>query len=198
MSTLNERIRADVFQSWKLALHALQEIRIIDRRYHVLTAAEKIDLAACLSRYSKVSEEHDRIVAELMERGEEPKTVRVNLHAVIFSYYCQSDIAERLRWCPRCAGLRCAWLPECLPAYATGLTGRAGDDDKSCSRCDPRQPRHAFALRPASGGRAVREEVRQLPGVRTAEIHDAHDLFPRLLRTGLENREGAVSPRAVV
>ena len=62
MSTLNERIRADVFQSWKLALHALQEIRIIDRRYHVLTAAEKIDLAACLSRYSKVSEEHDRIV----------------------------------------------------------------------------------------------------------------------------------------
>lgn len=100
MSTLNERIRTNVFQSWKLALHALQEIRIIDRRYHVLTAAEKIDLAACLSRYPKVSEELDRIVAELVERGEEPRRVRVDLHAVIFCYYCQSDIAERLRWCP--------------------------------------------------------------------------------------------------
>ena len=44
----------------------------------------------------------------------------------------------------------------------------------------------------------VREAVRQLPGVRTAKIYDAHDLFPRLLRAGLENRQGAVSSRAVV
>ena len=42
------------------------------------------------------------------------------------------------------------------------------------------------------------EAVRQLPGVRTAKIYDAHDLFPRLLRAGLENRQGAVSSRAVV
>ena len=44
----------------------------------------------------------------------------------------------------------------------------------------------------------VREAVRQLPSVRTAKIYDAHDLFPRLLRAGLENRQGAVSSRAVV
>lgn len=30
------------------------------------------------------------------------------------------------------------------------------------------------------------------------KIYDAHDLFPRLLRAGLENRQGAVSSRAVV
>ena len=98
--TLKERIRADVFQNWMLALHALREIRIIDNQHHILTDDEKSDLDAGLSRYSWTADKYDRIVTDMLERGEEPKTVRVNLHAVIFSYYCQSDISERLRWCP--------------------------------------------------------------------------------------------------